>query len=105
MNREQLVSIAKDVGLIGARPDLPTDQCPLMPKLERFYQLASAAERGACIWSGDSDDSDQWEGSCGIVWCLMDGTPEDNDMAFCSQCGGRVEVHDAAREREAGGDE
>lgn len=24
---------------------------------------------------------------CGVVWCLNEGDPEDNDMNFCPKCG------------------
>ena len=43
-----------------------------------------------CVWSHADDDTDLWEGSCGIAWSLTDGTPKDNEMAFCPRCGGHL---------------
>jgi len=31
-----------------------------------------------------------WRGSCGVAWVIIDGTPEENHMNFCPQCGGKI---------------
>ena len=37
--------------------------------------------------------------ACGEVWTLIDGTPEDNNMNYCPNCGARMGKED---EHEAG---
>jgi len=32
-----------------------------------------------------------WETDCGEIFVLNEGTPEDNDMKFCSFCGKPLE--------------
>ncbi len=49
-----------------------------------------------CVWRYDWSD-DTWEGDCGVMWQLTDGTPSENGMCYCPQCG-RVLM-------EAGGEE
>lgn len=45
-----------------------------------------------CEWSHADDDTDLWEGTCGVAWSLSDGTPEENEMRFCPRCGGKLKV-------------
>ena len=28
---------------------------------------------------------------CGVDWDIIDGTPEDNDMNYCPNCGAKME--------------
>lgn len=44
---------------------------------------------GTCDWYQDADveDSDSWETTCGKMYLLIDGTPQDNEMKFCCFCG------------------
>lgn len=54
-----------------------------------------APRGGLCEWHENIDGD--WETACGHTWCLIDGTPSDNDMRFCPVCGGVLrEVADAA---------
>jgi rRNA maturation endonuclease Nob1 len=41
-----------------------------------------------CVWTygGDWDD-DYFETSCGEMFSLIDGTPEQNHYHFCPSCG------------------
>ena len=32
--------------------------------------------------------------ACGILWTTIEGTPIDNDMNFCPNCGAKMEVDD-----------
>ena len=42
--------------------------------------------RPTCTWSEDEDGV--WECSaCGGLWILNDGTPMENEMAYCPKCG------------------
>lgn len=44
-----------------------------------------------------TETEDGWDGTyyvcseCGCPWALIDGTPEDNGMKFCPNCGARME--------------
>jgi len=54
--------------------------CPLIEVKECKYTL----------WN---DDSNTYECSeCGLAWMLMEGTPMENQMEFCPQCGRKIEV-------------
>ena len=46
-----------------------------------------------CNWTQEDWDSDMWSGSCGACWSLNDGTPEENDMKYCTNCGKRLVQH------------
>ena len=46
-----------------------------------------------CTFTLWDDDSNTYECSeCGLVWMLMEGTPMENQMEFCPQCGRKIEV-------------
>ena len=64
----------------------------------RFWLIAVASEEKArthgeyilptvCEWSLDDDDWSLWEGTCGAAWTLEEGSPDDNNMRFCPECG------------------
>jgi hypothetical protein len=38
-----------------------------------------------CVWKGD--DEGNWSTSCGNLYCIIEGTPEENQMKFCCYCG------------------
>ena len=41
----------------------------------------------------EDEDTNAWECSvCHEVWQLMDGTPEENNMHYCHNCGARMET-------------
>ncbi len=40
-----------------------------------------------CEWHLDEEEANAWESECGLVWCLDEGTPKENEMAFCPKCG------------------
>lgn len=43
-----------------------------------------------CIYKFDRD-TESWECSeCGTLWTLMCGTPEENDMRYCTGCGRKL---------------
>ena len=46
----------------------------------------ATGEMEVCVWTYD-DDSDSWDGTCGVKWILSDGTPKEHDMKFCPRCG------------------
>jgi hypothetical protein len=44
-----------------------------------------------CIWSQEDEDSDCYSTSCGNAFVLNDGTPKENSIKFCFNCGKPVE--------------
>ena len=40
-----------------------------------------------CIWE---ETTDGWQTSCGHLFVLLDGTPEQNRMMYCPYCSGRL---------------
>ena len=44
-----------------------------------------------CRWSRADDDTDLWETTCGKAFTIIDGSPADNQMAFCCYCGRELE--------------
>jgi len=38
-----------------------------------------------CTWT--EDENGPWDTACGESYEINDGTPEDNNMAFCCFCG------------------
>ena len=55
--------------------------------------LAALRERteGVCRWRLEDDDSGLWAGDCGAMWTFTDGSPEENEMAYCPMCGRKLE--------------
>lgn len=49
------------------------------------------SEQASCHWSQDGEDSDVWQTSCGNYFSITDGTPVENDMAYCCYCGTKLE--------------
>lgn len=43
-------------------------------------------------WKKLSDEyGDTYECSeCGLMWCLDDGTPQENEMYYCPKCGSKM---------------
>jgi len=39
-----------------------------------------------CEWRWDDAD-EYWKTDCGRAFCLIDGTPKDNDYTYCPGCG------------------
>ena len=50
------------------------------------HTTQDTGEMEVCVWTYD-DDSDSWDGTCGVKWILSDGTPKEHDMKFCPRCG------------------
>lgn len=54
-------------------------------------------KKGHWIEKVDFDSNPYYECSvCGVLWTMIDGTPEDNGMKYCPRCGARLEgcTHD-----------
>lgn len=44
-------------------------------------------ERKKGRWEDFSDDNSYRCTACGEIWALYDGTPEENNMNYCPNCG------------------
>lgn len=49
-----------------------------------------STETNKCEWISD-DYEDGWSTSCGLIFIINDGTPEENHMKFCCYCGKEIE--------------
>jgi hypothetical protein len=44
-----------------------------------------------CEWVGTYDEYETtWEGSCGAEFILLEGTPAENGMKYCPNCGRKL---------------
>lgn len=57
---------------------------------------------GSCVWQRVTEGLDLWSSTCGHEWEFLDGGPEDNKVAFCPFCGGRMEVDALRSQKEEG---
>lgn len=58
--------------------------------LHRAFDLVARIEAGkpsCCEWKLDEPDYNAWKGTCGRMWCLTEGTPNENKIKFCPYCG------------------
>ena len=70
------------------------------PIKENFniYELASYIDKGTPLKTGHWVEKDGYDGDtyydcsvCGESWTTIDGTPWDNGMSYCPNCGARME--------------
>jgi hypothetical protein len=66
----------------------PIDRAQLLPVGMALYSGAQAAVP-ECVWEQDTDE-DSWDTSCGAKWQFIDDGPEENNVHYCHQCGGKV---------------
>ena len=68
----------------------------LMPKLHRSYQNAlteilEVVNKNTCTYKQTEVDYNSWSCSnCKCEWCMEDGTPKDNNLNYCPECGARI---------------
>lgn len=60
-------------------------------RVELVRLLDEPKREPSCLWSRADDDTDVWETKCGHAFMIIDGTPTDNQMAFCCYCGRPLE--------------
>ena len=66
------------------------DKCAAM--IEEYVKVRiEAKESEVCEWHVETDcDDDVWNGSCGIKWVMVTGTPSGNGMVYCPKCGRKL---------------
>lgn len=54
-----------------------------------------------CVWRQSENDwyGNTWSGSCGAKWNLEADGPKENNMNFCPECGGKLEVQEKSNEQ------
>ena len=60
--------------------------------IDKIYDsFEEAIKPKTCEWKQCNSEYDtSWEGTCSVKWLLIDGTPTENHMKFCPQCGGKL---------------
>lgn len=60
-------------------------------KLAESGFLMDIPDNNMCKWIGP-DQEGLYNGSCGMrEWMCIDGTPEENGMIYCHNCGRKIE--------------
>lgn len=45
-----------------------------------------------CVWREfESDDCDWWDTGCAHAYTIIEGTPLENEMKYCTYCGKEIE--------------
>jgi len=42
-----------------------------------------------CEWTYEGSN-DVWETACGKAFCIVEGTPQENEIRYCCFCGGKL---------------
>lgn len=50
--------------------------------------MSSETSQHSCLWV---ETDEMWETQCGGAFSIIDGTPRENNMAFCCYCGKPLE--------------
>lgn len=54
-------------------------------------KVEQSEQKEPCEWILDDDEANAWECSkCNAVWILDAGTPQENNMRFCPECGSPI---------------
>ena len=100
IERGKLVEFLKQV-----RRDLPHDSKDFFTRdemilnFQQFVELKSfvpsedvePVKRGHWICIGDIDENIYECSQCHEIWCLNDGTPKENNMNYCLNCGAKMD--------------
>ena len=43
-----------------------------------------------CLWENLDYENNVWIASCGLMWELEEGVPEDNEVNYCPKCGNKM---------------
>lgn len=53
-----------------------------------------------CKWVFEGEYDGHWSTSCAHKYIIMEGTPEENNMKYCTFCGNEIEQIEEARGEE-----
>lgn len=78
----------------GAVVSFDNEMCHMLPEKAIDYWNNRADLRPHGEWRlYEDEDTNAYECSvCHEVWQLMDGTPEENNMHYCHNCGAKMEM-------------
>jgi hypothetical protein len=82
-------------------PKCVRDPAPVTNPLDLLVSRqdgSSGVDTKKCVWKEDSDIG--WHTDCGEIYCIIDGTPEENKMKFCPFCGAELIQETEKFERE-----
>lgn len=58
----------------------------------KLTELEESAKEPVCEWKLLDADNNAYQTECGDAFCIPDGTPQENNMNYCSCCGRKVKV-------------
>ncbi len=64
------------------------DASDIRPPLDRESPLYRKLIKQVCVWQ--EDENGNWDTDCGDKHILNEGTPSENNMAYCCYCGGKL---------------
>lgn len=94
--RDELKAKDKEIKKLKAECEYDQQNAAMSKKesikyLNKIAELEKAMKPKTCEWRQCTSEYDtSWEGTCGIKWILIDGTPTENYMQFCPKCGGKL---------------
>ena len=60
-------------------------------KMERNTLAIQALNEVTCEWTISNEDANIWKcNKCDATWYLTEGSPDENDMKYCMQCGRKI---------------
>lgn len=93
--KKQIAEIARDICCVKHNCNdvcHPTSTCQAFKYAERAYN-ADYRKQSEGVWIEHDDD---WCGSfytcsvCKCDWTTIDGTPQENNMRYCPECGAKM---------------
>ena len=61
-------------------------------KIIKSMPSVDAVEQKHGHWIVEDEDFNAYKCSnCNEVWCINDGTPEENEMNYCQHCGSKMD--------------
>lgn len=56
----------------------------------KAFESQQVVRQENCEWKPSREAEGVWEGTCGIMWELIEGDLHANGVNFCPECGGRI---------------
>lgn len=74
---------------IGQLPIADPNQ--LRSLMLHYHNTLLSEVKKTCNWKPEID-GEFWSGECGAAWTLIDAGPKENNMHYCPECGGQLNV-------------
>lgn len=59
--------------------------------IKQINKIYAREKEGVCSWGGDEENN--YETSCGHMFCITEGTPRENKMKYCCYCGKKLKQY------------